>query len=113
MHREQRRAQPRARHAQFREQPPQQERGDRMQEDVFQMVAERILSVELMVKPEAGVRDRIILLRRARFEPDAAQASQRAQGQIGGHIDIVVPDEPGAQDREINQTDQQQERQAG
>lgn len=54
----------------------------------------------------------IILRHGAHFEPDAPQSIRIMQGRVGGHIRIVVPDEPVAQGREIGQQNQENDQTA-
>ena len=77
-------------------------RGSVVQDDVDQVVAERLVAPEAVFDPECAVQDRIILLGGAEFEPDAPEAMQAAQSLLG-HVSLVVPKQGAVQRRPISQ----------
>ena len=55
------------------QQEGQEKRRQRVETDIDEVIAERVLAPESMEQPERRVDDRVVLLRRADLEPDSAQ----------------------------------------
>ena len=89
-------------------QPPQDQRHHQgrqgVQDDVHQVIAQRGVAPQLVLDPEGGVQQRIILLRGPQVEPDAVQSVPRAQFGAG-HVRVIVPDESAVPGRLICQED--------
>ena len=66
----------------------------------------------MIFQPEGGVHHWVILRHGAHFEPDALQSTQIVQGRIFCHINIIIPDEPAAQRRQIGQKDKKNDQAA-
>ena len=92
MQREHERGEPCARHGKPSQNQPDQPRGARVQNDVHQVVAERVIAPEPVEDPERRVSDRVVLLCGADLEPDAPQAVQRSQIR-SRDVRVVVPEQ--------------------
>ena len=66
------------------------ERGQCVQRDVDEVVAERVVAPERGARSRTRVRDRVVLLRRADIEPDRPEPVQRSQRRAGD-VPVVVP----------------------
>ena len=73
MKREDGACQPGARHLEPEQQPPEEQRGQDVQQDVLHVVGSRPELPELIIQPERRARERIILLQGGGLEPDQAQ----------------------------------------
>lgn len=76
------------------------------------MVAQRHVAPEAVLHPEGGVEDRIVLLRRSHFEPDAAQPCEGLQLRLGDMARLVVPDEIPAQSGLVNDQGREEQQEA-
>jgi hypothetical protein len=93
--------QPRPRDAKSTEDEPQKNGTGRVQQHVDGVVAEGVEPPEVVLDPEGGEDQRIVLRRGTRLGPDLLQAGGRAEQAVLGHIRVVIPDEPGAQGRNV------------
>jgi hypothetical protein len=94
------RGEPRTGNREPAQQQSEETRGEGMQRQICQMVAERGIAPETVLDPEQRMQQRIILLGNAWFGPDAPQTghrTQRGRSQMG----VVVPDEARPPDRLI------------
>jgi hypothetical protein len=92
MEREDRGRQPRAWDGESAQDEADEERRQGMEEDRDEVVPKRRVAPEPMLQPEGGVDDRVVLLGRARLEPDAAEAVERTEGGRG-EVLLVVPEQ--------------------
>src|SRR5262245_53796553 len=89
---------PRSRDREAAKHEPDEARIERMQQNVDEMVAERVHAPEVILRPEHGLQQRIVL-GWGRREPDCPQTIHRLQRSIGGHPHLVVPDESAPEGR--------------
>ncbi|OQA27712.1 MAG: hypothetical protein BWY59_01027 [Verrucomicrobia bacterium ADurb.Bin345] len=76
---------------------PQQAGVQRVQQNIYRVIARRVEAPQTVFNPEACVRHRVVLRGRPQVEPDAAQAGGGVQRRIFGHVRIVIPDITAAQ----------------
>jgi len=88
----------RAGHTERAKDAPEQCGIERVEADVDQGVAYGVQSPRVLLGPERGEDQRIVLGRRTGREPDAPQAAQVRQGGIVRDVLIVIPDKT-AEDR--------------
>ena len=62
-----------------------------MERRICKVVAKSRVTPEPVLDPKRAVEDRIVLLGRARLEPDPPQPVKRAQQGLG-HMGVVVPE---------------------
>ena len=60
-----------------------------------------------MLEPERAMQQRVILIRRTHFEPNAIEAPDRLQFRLGD-VRIVVQEQTAVEGRPIDQEDRQQ-----
>ena len=75
-----------------------QQSGKGMKSQIDGMITEGMKPPKMILQPKGGVDQRIVLRRGGRIEPDAPQTGQTAQGLVAGHIAVIVPDKPAAQE---------------
>ena len=73
MQREEGTGQPGARQLKSEQQPPEEQRGQGVQQDVLHVIGQRPELPELIIQPERRARERIILLQGGGLEPYQAQ----------------------------------------
>ena len=100
MHREERRAQPRAGNAQLPQDPPQQHGGAGVQQDVHDVVPDRVHSPRLPFRPEHGRGEREVILRFG-GQPKVVQAVRVLDQRVVNEEAVVVPHEAAAQRRHV------------
>ncbi len=84
------------------QQPPEQQRAAEMQQKIIHVISQRARGPEVILDPEGGVRQGIILrLGFERLEPDSLQTGRGAELKVLLDIAIVVPDEAVFQDGKI------------
>ena len=108
---EHRRGEPCPGHAQAEQNPPQQNGARRVQGHVHHVVSRRMEAPEVVLDPEGGVHERVVLGYRARNEPDLEETRQRPERFVLRDVDVVVPDETRPQHRRIDDEGEQRERQ--
>ena len=74
--------------------PPKQDRIQRMEQDVDEVIAERLQLPEVVFRPEAGKGQRIILEGGPWFGPDLSQAVDRSECLVLRDVVVIIPDEP-------------------
>ncbi len=79
-----------------------------MERQVFDVVGEGVKSPQMVIDPEAGACQRIILLKRSSLEPHLFQSRKIPhEGENSGGPGVIVPDEPARQSREVGENSQQ------
>ena len=74
-------------------QSPEEQRIDRVQQHVVEVIAERVQVEESILDPEARVGQRIPLRQIPRVEPDVLESLQTQQRVIVRNVPVIVPDE--------------------
>ena len=72
-----------------------------MQQQIDQVVTERLLRPESVFQPESRMDERVVLRDRRWLEPDPPDASQSGKGGIVLDIGIIIPDEARPQRRDV------------
>ena len=82
-----------------------------MQENVDEVIFERLQSPEMVFDPETGEDQRIVLDGGTGLDPDAFQTLHGSERGIFGYIEIVIPDEPRVTQHRLvrHERDRQQE----
>jgi hypothetical protein len=103
---------PRARQAEADEEPPQEQGRARMEEDVDEVIAERLQGPEVLLDPERGEDHRVVLLVGLRLGPDEPQPFNPVESPVLREVGVVVPDEAGLEGRQIRGDDRRHEGQS-
>ena len=74
-----------------------------MDEYIIQMIPQGLESPEVILDPEAGIRQGVILLAGKGVGPDLPQPEERPQRRVLGDIDVVIPYVPKVSYRQVNQ----------
>ena len=112
MERERGRGEPRARERQPTQEAPEEERCARMEEDVDEVVAEGVEPPEELLDPERREDERVVLLVRVRVGPDRREPREAVERLVLGDVGRVVPDEAGAEGRDVGHDDRGHEEEA-
>jgi hypothetical protein len=74
-----------------------------MQQNIDQMIAHGLQPPEMILCPEGGVHDGVILGYRPKLKPDTAQAGRCFQGFVIRNMGIVIPYVAPLQSRQVEQ----------
>jgi len=91
----------RTRDVEEREQSPEEDRGDRMEQDVVHVVAEGCQAPQVVLDPERRVGQRVVLRRGVESRPDGDQAGNVAQRRVVTDVRAVVPHVRRVRDRQV------------
>ena len=100
--REEQARQPRAGRPQSEQHSPEQHRARRVQQHIDHVVTGRVLPPQTPLEPEHAGGQREVI-RRLRGEPETIQAVGSVDERVLGQEDVIVPDEPGAEDRRVGE----------
>lgn len=99
--RESRRGEPGGGEGEAPKKSPEKERGGAVEQDVDEVIPERVKAPEPLLDPVGREDERVVLLVGRRVGPDPRQPRQAVQRRVLGDVGGVVPDEPGTENRQV------------
>jgi len=88
---------------QLAENEPQEQGVASVEQHVVQVVPEWRQAPQLILDPEGRVDQRVVLRNGPDLAPDPSQSRNRPQGQVVGHVIVVVPDVAALQRGEVGE----------